>query len=110
MEKKILENIVKALEEKKAEDIKILDISGLSVITDYFMITNGANQPQIDAITDAVTESFAKEGIDVKVEGNSTSGWILMDAGDLILHIFSREARDFYNLERIWKDGKPVTL
>lgn len=111
MENNTLKAIVAALEEKKAENIKIIDISELSVITDYFVITNGANQPQIDALSDAVQEALAKEGLnEVKVEGTSASGWILIDAEDFILHIFSREARDFYNLERIWKDGKDVTL
>lgn len=110
-DKLILKTVVQALEDKKAEDVKVIDISGLSIMTDYFVITNAANQPQMDALTDYAVEAFAKAGIeDVKVEGNSASGWILMDADNIILHIFSREARDFYNLERIWQDGKIVTL
>ncbi len=110
-DKLILKTVVQALEDKKAENVKVIDISGLSIMTDYFVITNAANQPQMDALTDYAVEAFAKAGIeDVKVEGNSASGWILMDADNIILHIFSREAREFYNLERIWQDGKIVTL
>ncbi len=110
-DKELLKSLVSALEDKKAEAVKVIDITGLSVMTDYFVITNAANQPQMDALTDFALEAFAKAGVEeVKVEGNSASGWILMDAANVILHIFSREARDFYNLERIWKDGKEVNF
>ncbi len=107
----LLKTIYKALDEKKAENIKIIDISNISVMTDHFLITNGANQPQVDALVDAAEETLLKAGVkDVKVEGGRNNGWTLIDAGSIIIHIFTRENRDFYDLERIWKDGKAVEI
>lgn len=95
-----------ALEEKKAKDIKIIDIRNISVIADYFVIADGENQNQLQAMQDSVDEAFEKAGISVKqIEGNQKSTWILMDYGDIIVHIFSKEDRLFYDLERIWRDG-----
>ena len=109
--RKILTEIYKALDEKKAENIKILDISKISIMTDYFIITDGNNQPQVDALVDAAEEALLKAGIkDVKTEGGRNNGWTLIDAGNMIIHIFTKENRDFYDLERIWSDGKPVEL
>ena len=110
MTKEVLKRIVNAIEDKKAERVKVLDISLISVMADVFVITSGSNTSQLEAITDAAHEAFTKEGIDFKSEGDATSGWVLIDAGDIILHIFSREARDFYDLERIWKDGAVIEL
>ncbi len=107
----LLKTIYKALDDKKAENIKIIDISNISVMTDHFLITNGANQPQVDALVDAAEETLLKAGVkDVKVEGGRNNGWTLIDAGSIIIHIFTRENRDFYDLERIWKDGKAVEI
>ena len=98
---------VEALEDRKAEDIKVIDIRELSPIADYFIIANGNNQNQIQAMRDAADEALYKAGLKVKqVEGNQSSTWILMDYGDIIIHIFSKEDRLFYDLERIWRDGK----
>lgn len=102
---------VAALEDRKAEDIKVIDIREVSPIADFFIIANGTNQNQIQAMRDACDEALYKEGLKVKqVEGNSSSTWILMDYEDIIVHIFSREDRHFYDLERIWKDGKEVDV
>ena len=98
---------VEALEDKKAEDVKVIDISEVSPIADYFIIANGTNQSQIQAMRDAADEALYKAGLKVKqVEGNQNSTWILMDYEDIIIHIFSQEDRLFYDLERIWRDGK----
>ena len=95
-----------ALDEKKAEDIRIIEISEISVLADYFIIASGGNQNQIQAMVDAVDEDLAKAGHHARqVEGNQNSSWILMDYGDIIIHIFSKEDRLFYDLERIWRDG-----
>lgn len=102
----------KALDDKKAEHIKILDIRHISVLADYFVIANGSNAPHMDALVDNVAEELAKEKISGRVEGVKNSGWVLMDYDDVIIHIFSREDRAFYDLERIWRDGilvDPVT-
>lgn len=102
---------VAALEERKAEDIKVIDIREISPIADYFIIANGTNQNQIQAMQDAADEALYKAGLPVKqVEGNQNSTWILMDYGDVIIHIFSKEDRLFYDLERVWRDGKEIDV
>ena len=98
-----------ALADKKGENIKIIDISEVSPIADYFIIADGANQNQLQAMCDAVDEELYKAGCELKqTEGNRNSTWILMDYGDIIVHVFSKEDRLFYDLERIWKDGVEV--
>ena len=100
----------KALSEKKGEDITIIEISQISIMADYFVISNGANLPQVQAMVENVQEKMGKSGFEVKrVEGNRSSSWILLDYGDVVVHIFDKEDRLFYDLERIWSDGKTVT-
>lgn len=100
---------VEALEEKKAKDIKILDISDVSVLADYFIIASGSNRNQVQAMADEVQEKLYKAGFESKhVEGYQTANWILMDYQDIIIHIFDEENRLFYDLERIWRDGSLV--
>ena len=100
-----------ALADKKGEDIRVIDIAGISVLADYFIIANGSNQNQLQAMRDAVDEELYKAGYTAKqIEGNSYSTWILMDYGDIIVHVFSKEDRLFYDLERIWKDGKEISV
>ena len=107
--KEIVKIAYKALDDKKAEDIKIIDISGISVIADYFVIANGTNSSQVEAMVDEVTDALAKNIIHAeRIEGIRSSGWILMDFNDVVIHIFSREDRLFYDLERIWRDGKAI--
>lgn len=99
-----------ALDEKKAEDIKVLEISNITVIADYFIIANGTNSSQVQALVDNVQEKLYKQGYEPKrIEGLRSTNWILIDYGDVIVHIFSKEDRSFYDLERIWRDGKTVT-
>ena len=96
-----------ALEDKKAGDIKVIDISGGSVLADYFIIADGSNVNQVQAMVDNVDEVLGRAGYECKqMEGYGTGGWILMDYGDIIVHAFCREDRLFYDLERIWRDGK----
>ena len=100
---------IEAMEDKKAEDVRVLDISEVSVLADYFIIASGKNRNQIQAMKENVEEQMEKNGFFVKhVEGYDTAHWILMDYGDVILHIFDEESRSFFDLERIWRDGKPV--
>lgn len=107
----IVKTAVAALEDKKAEDITVIDITGVSSIADYFIIANGTNQNQLTAMQDAVDEAMYKAGLHAKqIEGNNQSAWILMDYQDIIVHLFSKEDRLFYDLERIWKDGKVIEL
>ena len=102
---------IAGLEEKKANDIKILDISDVSVLADYFIIANGNNANQLTAMEDAVDEAMYTNGEHQKqVEGTGNSTWILMDYQDIIVHLFSKEDRQFYDLDRIWRDGKVVDV
>lgn len=97
---------VNALEDKKAEDIRIIDISEISTIADYFIIADGSNKSQIQAMADNVSEILGRAGVTVRqIEGYQNANWILMDFQDIIIHIFDRENRLFYDLERIWRDG-----
>lgn len=100
---------IDALEDKKAEDIKVIDISEVSVIADYFIIAGGTNRSQIQALADNVDEKLGRAGHPSKqVEGYDTANWILMDFGDVIVHVFDKENRLLYDLERIWRDGEQV--
>lgn len=102
---------VEALEDKKAEDIAIIDISEVSVIADYFIIAGGNNKSQIQALSDVVDEKLGRAGLPLKqIEGYNNANWILLDFGDIIVHIFDKENRLFYDLERIWCDGKKIEL
>ncbi|MDY2700501.1 MAG: ribosome silencing factor [Suilimivivens sp.] len=100
---------IEALEDKKAEDIRVIDISQVSVLADYFIIANGSNRSQIQALSDSVEEKLGRAGYPVKqMEGYETANWVLLDFGDIMVHIFDHENRIFYDLERIWRDGKIV--
>ncbi len=100
-----------ALEEKKAEDIRVINIEQVSVLADYFLIASGTNRNQTQAMADNVEEMLHKAGYQPRqTEGYQTANWILMDYGDIIVHIFDTENRLFYDLERIWRDGKAITL
>lgn len=97
------------LEEKKGENIQIIDIQEISVLADYFIIASGTNPNQVQAMADQVEEDLGKAGYELKqVEGYRTANWILMDYKDIIVHVFCREDRLFYDLERIWRDGKTI--
>lgn len=100
---------IEALEDKKAEDIRVIDISEVSVIADYFLIAGGKNRSQIQALCDNVEEQLGRAGyLCRQKEGYDTANWILMDFGDVIVHIFDKENRLLYDLERIWRDGRQV--
>ena len=109
-----LQLIYHALDDKKAEDISILDIGELSTIADYFMIATGQNANHLDALVEAVDECCEKNGFTIRqVEGKGKSGWVLIDCRDIVVHLFDASNRTFYDLARIWKDAKqvnPMTL
>ena len=100
-----------ALEEKKAEDIKLINIEKVSVIADYFLIASGNNRAQMQALSENVEEQMEKKGFQIRTkEGYQSANWILLDYGDIIIHLFDRENRLFYDLERIWRDGESNSL
>ncbi len=99
------------LDAKKAEDVSILDISTLCTFTDLFVIASGNNKPQIQMLSDEVQEKMHAKGISLKqIEGYDAANWILMDFGDIIVHIFDKQSREFYDLERIWSDADRIEL
>lgn len=109
--KEMLSIAFKALDDKQGEDIRILDIRGVSVLADYFVIAHGNNSNHVRALMDYVEEKLNKAGYDTKsIEGQQGNrSWVLMDFNDIIVHIFDKEDRYFYDLERIWADGKSIT-
>ena len=110
-EKMMAQIACKAIDDKKGQDIKVIDIHNVSVIADYFVIASGTNSNQVQAIVDNVEEQLGRAGFEAKqIEGNRNSSWILMDYGDVIVHVFDEENRIFYDLERIWREGKVLEM
>ena len=109
--KEMVKLACKALDKHKGEEIRVIDVGGVTTLADYFIIANGTNTSQVHAVEDAVREELGKNGYEPKrVEGSGTASWVLMDYGDVVVHIFSKEDRLFYDLERIWRDGKQAEL
>lgn len=107
--KMMLKLIYQALEDKKGEDIVMIDISQVSVLADYFVICSAGNDSQIQALVDNLDEKMHENGYQIRQqEGRNSGTWVLLDYGDVIVHIFERENRSFYNLERIWNDGRRI--
>ncbi|MBP8762659.1 ribosome-associated protein [Acetoanaerobium noterae] len=103
--------VYKAIDDKQGEDIKILKIGNISSLADYFIITSASNERQVKSITDNIEKELEEHGIFVRAkEGTSSSNWILLDYGDYIIHVFKTEDRQFYNLERLWKDAQEITV
>lgn len=97
------------LEEKKGEDILLLDIKEIAPLADYFVLCSGTSDRMLDALINAVQESVKKEHhIRPRIEGSPGDGWILADYGDVIVHLFSPERRNYYRLEELWSNGKVV--
>jgi ribosome-associated protein len=100
---------VRAAESKKASDITVLDLSGITSFTDYFVVCTGSNQRQIQAISDEITLRLKEHGeLPLSVEGYSQAEWVLIDYGDFLVHIFSPKTREYYSLERLWRNAKLV--
>jgi ribosome-associated protein len=103
--------VLHAAGEKKAVDPVVLDLREIASFTDYFVIFSGANERQVQAISDEVYEQLKKAGSPAaRVEGYKTAEWILLDYGDFVVHVFEQKARKFYDLERLWRESKRVTL
>lgn len=106
----LAQHVVKAADDKKAQDIKILDLKEVSPITDYFMICTGSSSTQTKAIADNIEEEIEKkQGIRIlRKEGYQQGNWILLDYGSVVAHIFKPEEREFYNIERLWGDARQL--
>ena len=102
---------VRAAESKKATDLRVLDLTGITSFTDYFVVCTGANQRQIQAITDAIGQELKHRGeFAISVEGYKDAEWVLVDFGDFVVHVFSPRARTYYDLERLWRNAKSVAI
>lgn len=100
-----------ALDDKKALEIKVINIENVSTLADYFIIASGTNHNQVQAMADNVDETLGRAGYEPKqIEGYQNANWILMDYRDIVIHIFDEENRLFYDLERIWRDGTVVKV
>lgn len=109
--KKMLDIIYSSLNDKQAVDIKVLDIHEVTVLADYFVIAHGNNPNHVKSLIDNMEEALGKAGYSPKnVEGYNSESWILLDYGDIIVHIFGKDDRFFYNLEKIWSEGKEIHL
>lgn len=103
------EIIVKAADEKKARDIVVLDMRGVTLIADYFLICHGNSTTQVRAIADNIVEKLKEQGfMPLRKEGQNDAHWVLLDYGHCVVHIFTEEDRNFYGLERLWGDAKRV--
>jgi len=107
----VFERVIQALHEKKAQDVKAIDISELTTIAQYFVICSGTSVTHIKTLADFVEEKLMESGVHcLHREGYNSARWILLDYGDVVVHIFHEEDREFYGLERLWQDGKPVPV
>jgi len=107
----MMEIAVKAADEKHANDIKVLNISEVSIMADYFVIMDAGSQRQVDAIVQSVLDKAGENNIEIgHVEGNRNSECVLIDLHDIVIHVFTSEKRDFYNLEKLWSDAPEVDI
>lgn len=106
----IVENIVKTLDAKKASDIKVLKITDLTSIADYFIIAGGTSSTHVKSLAEEVEDKLSSLGTEPKnIEGRAT-GWILLDYADVVCHIFTRENRELFNLEKLWQDAEVIDI
>lgn len=105
-ERELLMTAVKAADDKRAEDILVLNMKGISLIADYFIICHGNSDKQVQAIAREIREKALEQGFDInRMEGFDEARWVLIDIGDVVVHVFHREERSYYNLERLWGDA-----
>ena len=103
--------IAKILDSKIAQDIKIIEISDVTILADYMVIATGRSSTQVKSLADEVENQMDEAGVSVShIEGHRSNSWILLDYVDIIVNVFNEEAREFYNLERLWQDGKELDL
>ena len=107
----ILKEAVKILDSKKAEDIRVIGIKDLTIVADYFIIADGTSSTHTRSLADELEFQLKQIGIEPRqIQGNNGSNWIVMDYSDIVVHIFFKETREFYNLERLWQDGENIDI
>ena len=108
--KELYANLVKVLDDKKAEDVAVLDTTDLTVVSEYFVIATGNSSTHVKSLADDVEYELQQLGVEPDhIEGRAT-GWILLDYGSVLVHVFTRDNRDYYNLEHLWADAKQVDI
>lgn len=109
--KELLKTVVTAADSKRAEEIVALDVQGVSLLADYFVIMQATSDRQVKAIAEEIQDQVEEKGGTIReVEGKSTANWILIDMGDVVAHVFKEETRQFYNLEKLWADAPLVDV
>jgi ribosome-associated protein len=103
---------IRSASDKKAFDIVALDLRSIASFTDYFVIASGSNQRQVQAVADEINDQLKKQlgSRPVRVEGYNSAEWVLLDYGDFVFHIFNGDAREFYDLARLWRDARKVEI
>ena len=102
---------IEAAQDKKAQNVSVLDLSNLSAFADYFLLCSGTSEPQLEAITDAIEDRLAAHGVrTAHREGRSDAEWVLLDYGRFVIHIFSERARLYYDLERLWRAARRIDI
>lgn len=105
----LLNEVLAAIEDKKGMNVMALNLQGISLLADYFVICHGNSTPQVQALAMEVRKKAGELGVNVKgLEGYDTAKWVLVDLGDVVVHIFHRDDREYYNIERLWSDAKVV--
>lgn len=109
--KELLETVVKAADSKRAEEIVALDVANVTLLADYFVIMQANSERQVKAIADEIEEKVAAAGVQVRdIEGKNAANWVLLDFGDVVVHVFRTETRQFYNLEKLWAEAPLVDV
>lgn len=106
---RLVELVVDALDDDKAEDITIIDLRGKSSMADHMVVASGLSQRHVGALAQHLTEKLKKQGLSVATEGERACDWVLIDAGDIVVHLFRPEVRAFYNLEKMWGVPQPAS-
>jgi len=106
----LMRAVVGGAEDKKAHDIVALNLQGISLVADYFVICHGNSDTQVLAIADEIRKRAEQGGFRVRIEGLGTARWVLIDMGDVVAHVFHKDEREYYHLERLWSDAKAVEI
>lgn len=110
-DKQTLDIIIKALDSKRAEDIQLIGIKDLTIVADYFIIANGTSTTQTKALADEVEFQLKQKGIEpTRTEGYQGASWIVLDYSNIVVHVFNKDMREYYNLERLWQDGEQIDI